>query len=302
MNLEELFIQLGYTQQEFNHFIGDYSLARLKYETLYKNVVQMYQFLVSIGYTKEEVLKITKSHPSIYGYPIESIKQKIDDMISLGYTKEEVLKISKIIPNIYGRSIKSIKQKIDDMISLGYTKEEVLKITKQSPSIYGYSIESIKQKIEDLINLGYTKEEVLKMTKSFPPIYGCTIENIKQKIEELINLGYTKEEVLKITKSFPSIFGFIIESIKQKIVFYDSINMHELAVINAKYLMQSISLSFARYMFLNTKGIDVTMSNYRILFAGSKRFEKQHNITKKQLLEMYNYENYVREKTNERVI
>ena len=162
MNLEELFIQWGYTQQEFNHFIGDYSLARLKYETLYKNVVQMYQFLVSIG--------------------------------------------------------------------------------------------------------------------------------------------YTKEEVLKITKSFPSIFGFIIESIKQKIVFYDSINMHELAVINAKYLMQSISLSFARYMFLNTKGIDVTMSNYRILFAGSKRFEKQHNITKKQLLEMYNYENYVREKTNERVI
>lgn len=55
-------------------------------------------------------------------------------------------------------------------------------------------------------------------------------------------------------------------------------------------------------MFLTTKGIDVTMSNYRILFAGSKRFEKQHNITKKQLLEMYNYENYAREKANERVI
>ena len=185
------------------------------------------------------------------------------------------------------------------MITLGYTKEEVVKMTKTLPAIYGYSIENMKQKIEDMITLGYTKEEIIKMTKSLPAIYSYSIENMKQKIEDIISLGYTKEEVIKMTKILPAIYGFSIENMKQKIDFYDSIDMHELAVINPKQLMQSVNLSYARYSFYKDRGIDIDMNNYRKLFVGQKRFEKAYGITKKELLEKYDYNKYKEEKEKE---
>ena len=172
-------------------------------------------------------------------------------------------------------------------------------MTKSLPAIYSYSIENMKQKIEDIISLGYTKEEVIKMTKILPAIYGLSIESMKQKIEDIISLGYTKEEVIKMTKILPSIYGFSIENMKQKIDFYDSIDMHELAVINPKQLMQSVNLSYARYSFYKDRGIDIDMNNYGKLFVGQKNFEKAYRITKKELLEKYDYNKYKEEKEKE---
>ena len=68
-----------------------------------------------------------------------------------------------MFPAIFGYSIDTLKNKIDEIIKLGYTKEEVIKMTKSFPSLYGSSIDKLKQKIEDMIELGYTKEEVIKM-------------------------------------------------------------------------------------------------------------------------------------------
>ena len=140
--------------------------------------------------------------------------------------------------------------------------------------------------------MGYTKEEIIKMTKSLPSIYSYSIENMKQKIEDIISLGYTKEEVIKMTKILTSIYGLSIENMKQKIEFYDSIDMHELAVINPKQLMQSVNLSYARYSFYKDRGIDIDMNNYRKLFVEQKKFEKAYRITKKELLEKYDYDKY----------
>ena len=264
MTLKEEFIKLGYTEEDYEIIRNNYAVNQIKDEALIKRLKDNFSFLLKMGYTKEEVIKMTKSLPSIYSYSIENMKQKIEDMITLGYTKEEVIKM-----------------------------------TKNSPSIYSYSIETIKQKIEDMITLGYTKEEVVKMTKGIPIIYSLSIENMRQKIEDIISLGYTKEEVIKMTKSLPSIYSLSIESIKQKIDFYDSIDMHELAVINPKQLMQSVNLSYARYSFYKDRGIDIDMNNYGKLFVGQKKFEKTYGITKKELLEKYDYNKYKEEKEKE---
>lgn len=232
MNLEELFIRLGYTRLDYKQIVENYSLRHFKYETFYKNIVLNYQFLLDVGYTKEEIIKITKL----------------------------------------------------------------------SPKIYSYSVDNLKQKIEDIINLGYSKKEVLKITNSLPNIYSYSIDNMKQKFEGIINFGYTKEQVLKMTISLPTIFGYTLQSMKQKLEFYDFINIHEMPILSPKFLMQSVALSYARYMFLATKGIDISMSNYRMLFYGNKQFEKQHNVTKQHLLKLYNFEDYERERVNERVI
>ena len=58
-----------------------------------------------LGYSRAEVIKMTKSQPAIYGLSIDNIKQKIEDMEKLGYSKEEVIKMTKSLPAIYGLSI-----------------------------------------------------------------------------------------------------------------------------------------------------------------------------------------------------
>ena len=74
--------------------------------------------------------------------------------------------------------------------------------------------------------------------------------------------------------------------------------MHDLAVINPKLLMQSVDLSYARYMFYKEIGLDVDMSNYRKLFTSNKKFEKTYGVTKQELLEKYSYEKHMEEIKN----
>ena len=255
--------------------------------------------LCNFGYTKEESKEILNTYP-LNTYKPETLKKKIEEinmyMEKLGYSKEEVIKMTKSQPAIYGLSIDNIKQKIEDMEKLGYSRAEVIKMTKSMPAIYNYSIENIKQKIEDMEKLGYSKEEVIKMTKSLPTIYGISIDNIKQKIEDMEKLGYSKAEVIRMTKSLPTIYGYSIDNIKQKIDFYDSIGLHELAINDTKQLMQSVSLSYARYMFYKEKGIEITDKSYNKLFINQKQFEKAYRITKVELLEKYDYEAYIQQK------
>ena len=220
-------------------------------------------------------------------------------LCNFGYTKEE----SKEILNTYPLNAckpETLKKKIEEinmyMEKLGYSRAEVIKMTKSQPAIYGYSIDNIKQKIEDMEKLGYSRAEVIKMTKSQPAIYGYSIDNIKQKIEDMEKLGYSKEEVIKMTKSLPTIYGLSIDNIKQKIDFYDSIGLHELAINDTKKLMQSVSLSYARYMFYKEKNIEITDKSYNKLFINQKQFQKAYGITKEELLEKYDYQAYIQQK------
>mgnify|MGYP000236532576 CR=1 FL=1 len=257
MTLKEEFIILGYTKDDYDAIRNSYPISSIKDETLIEKVRDNYSFLLKLGYKREEIIKITKSLPEIYGY-----------------------------------STRTIEQKMKDMISLGYTKEEVIKMTKNFPSIYGYSVESLRKKIDDMIALGYTKEEVIKMTKSFTPIYGLSIESMKQKIDDMISLGYTRKEVINMTKDLPAIYGYSKKNMKQKKDFYDSIGLHELVSVDPKQLIQSVNLSYARYCFYKSQGIDIDMNNYRKLFVRENQFQKSNGITKQELIEKYDYDKY----------
>ena len=150
-----------------------------------------------------------------------------------------------------------------------------------------------------LCNFGYTKEESKEILNTYP-LNACKPETLKKKIEEINmyveKLGYSKEEVIKMTKSLPTIYGLSIDNIKQKIDFYDSIGLHELAINDTKKLMQSVSLSYARYMFYKEKNIEITDKSYNKLFINQKQFQKVYGITKEELLEKYDYQAYIQQK------
>ena len=187
----------------------------------------------------------------------------------------------------------------EEFIKVGYTENDYNEI-RNSYSLINMKDETISIHLKDIfaffLKNGYSKEEVIKMTKSLPQIYGYSIENMKQKIEDIMVLGYSKEEVIKMTKSLPQIYSLSKENMKQKIDFYDSIGMHVLAVIDTKYLMQSVNLSYARYSFYMDKGINIDIDNYRKLFIGQKNFEKSYGITKEELLKKYDYNKFKEEK------
>lgn len=150
-----------------------------------------------------------------------------------------------------------------------------------------------------LCNLGYTNEESKEILSTYP-LNTYKPETLKKRIEEINmymeKLGYSRAELIKVTKSLPTIYGLSIDNIRQKIDFYDSIGLHELAINDTKKLMQSVSLSYARYMFYKEKSIEITDRSYKKLFIGQKRFEKAYGITKEELLEKYDYQAYIQQK------
>ena len=155
------------------------------------------------------------------------------------------------------------------------------------------SIETIQQKINDLISLGYSRDDVIKMTNVSPALYNYSVENIRKKIVDLISLGYSYNNVIEMTRSLPTLFGLSIENIKQKITFLKQIDLDFIAIEDTKKLMQSIDLTYARYMFFKDRGIAINEENYRRLFYNAKQFEKQYGIDKSTLLEKYNYQEYI---------
>ena len=191
------------------------------------------------------------------------------------------------------------------MYDIGYNDKEIDKILYDSNLVFikeNTLLKKINCIYNLLISLEYSRADVIKMTKSLPALYSYSIENIKQKIEDLISLGYSRADVIKMTKSLPALYGYNIENIKQKITFLRTIDLGFVVIEDTKQLMQSIDLTYARYMFFKEKGIEVTRDNYRRLFYDAKIFEKQYGIDKSSLLEKYNYQEYFNSKKSANII
>ena len=191
------------------------------------------------------------------------------------------------------------------LVSLGYNNIDIEKI------LNAYSLNSLKEntllihikEIYDLlISLGYSNENIIRMTNVLPALYSLSAENIKKKFDDLISLGYSYNDVIKMTIILPSLFGFSTENIRQKTIFLKQIDLDFIAVEDTKKLMQSIDLTYARYMFFKDRGIVINEENYRRLFYNAKQFEKQYGIDKSTLLEKYNYQKHMGERENDKRI
>ena len=216
--LRGLLRELGYSEEDSNVIINDYVNDRYKPETLKERIRENFNFFYDLGYTQEEIIRMTRREPKTFSFSIENLKQKIEGLKELGFEKEDSIKMTVLAPTIYGLNIETIKQNMQELQDLGYTQEEVIKTSKRGPAILTYSIEdNIKQKIEDMKQLGYTQKEIVKMTKNLPAIYGFSIENMKQKIEDMQKLGYKPEETIKMTKYAPIIYALKIDSLRKKI-------------------------------------------------------------------------------------
>ena len=258
------------------------------------------KYMLDFGYNDDDINKICNAYP-LNNLRVDTLYDKIKEnslfLLSLGYSKNDIIKMTKLLPALFSHSIENIRQKLDDLVELGYSRENVIKMTKLFPTLFNLSMENIKQKLDDLAKLGYSRQDVIKMTKFFPALFGYSIENIKQKLDDLIELGYSKQDVIKMTKLFPALFSLSIENVKKKLDFYGDIGIGNVFINDTKNLMQSVELSYARYYFLYDRGIVIDESNYGKLFYGNKAFEKQFGVSKEYLLDKYPYEENKRNKS-----
>lgn len=254
--LEECLSDFGFNKSQINHVLNSYSIYKSNKFTIYNLINSNNEWFISHGFSKQEIIKLVA-----------------------------------IVPSIYAFSSSKIEIKYNYFISFGYTEEQTHKIFSRTPQIIGLSIENIESKINNYNKLGIPKEDIIKMSLMFSGFYSISEDNVNNKIKDLINLGFTYEQVIKMIKLFPAILSLSIETIKEKIDFYRELNILDFIIENPKCLMQSVNLSYARYMFYLMEKNDVINSNTsRRLFVGDKQFSKQFKVTKKELLKRYSYE------------
>ena len=179
--LKELFLELGYSENEYVEIVNTYQIITMKLETLMRKVKENYEFLISLGYSKEEIIKMTKNLPTIYSYSIENIKQKIEEMEELGYSREEVIKMTIGLPSILGLSIENIKQKVEFYNYIGLCSlavvdpKKLMQSTKLSYARYMF----FKEKGIVIDETSYRK--LFMGQKQFEKQYGLTKNEILQK-------------------------------------------------------------------------------------------------------------------------
>jgi len=146
---------------------------------------------------------------------------------------------------------------------------------------------------EYMKELGYSDNEIDKII-NYHKLCNYREESLYYKIREIFNyllgLGYKNKDIIKMTLELPSLYGLSMDNIREKWKFYNEIGLRDIFKYKTKYIMQSVELSYARYMFLNTIEIDISMSNYKLLFDCRNRFEKRFGKDSRKLLEIYKYD------------
>ena len=100
----QLLLSLGYTNKKAQEIVNSSLLHSHKDETLFKNILNVYNYLKKY-YTKNEIIKMTKTLPSLYNFSTEAIKQKIKEA--------SIQELSQIIPENVAINLKEYLESRD---------------------------------------------------------------------------------------------------------------------------------------------------------------------------------------------
>ncbi len=175
----KMLVELGYSRQDAEEIVNYYPINTLTDMTLKNNIKRNYKFLLNLGYTKEEIIKMTKSLPSLYGLSEETITNKINFLIKQGYSKEEVIKMIKTLPALYGISEENIEEKIEyykekglEFIITEDTKQ-LMQSMKKTKARYNYLTEVM---LMDIDESNYRR--LFYGEKKFQKTYGVSTDSL----------------------------------------------------------------------------------------------------------------------------
>ena len=181
------------------------------------------------------------------------------------------------------------------LLSLGYKEEDINKVLSVFSKLKDEDIYKIvNDKIDYFLCLGFSMEDIIKITVKYPDIFLRNIDVFNKKIEWLLRNGYTMEEILIIFKKNFIVFSRLGEVFYNKIIFYNLIGIGKFFYNDSRSLIQSIELTYARYMFYRTMGIKITEMNYYLLFIEERKFLNKYGKNNKTLMLIYNYDEFLK--------
>lgn len=290
-----------FNKEKLNNII-DYFLQRnISINNLKKMILKNPRFLISniekikdkISFLNEffydkEIDKIIVSDSFVLSLKRDVLKEKRDYLVSL--FGEETIK-QLILKNTDFLSLKTenIQEKYEFFLNFGYSKELLIKMFVTYPNLISLTSDNIKGKFNVFLENGFSKDDFIELSSTSSNVLSISKENLEKKFFIFKELGYSLEEIRKLVIGYPSILAMSIEnSFVPKLSFiskYDGIKREILN--NPRKLMQSLSVTYARFNYLNSISFDFNTSGYSVLFTSHSRFEKSFNINKENLLEMY---------------
>ena len=101
----EYLCSLGLSNNKIEEIINSYGVSNLTDERLYIKTKNMCEYLIGLGYTDKDILRIITKYPSVCVYDISNVESKIKDMLDLKYSKKELLGMIREYPYLLGLSI-----------------------------------------------------------------------------------------------------------------------------------------------------------------------------------------------------
>jgi len=211
--VKEYLLQLGYSKEEIKTILNSYSLCNLKKDTLLAKIKEVYYLLISLGYSHEDVIKMTKVLPSLFGYSIENIKQKTDALISLGYSRDDVIKMTKISPTLFGNLVGQLR------FSNYLPEEEVGKHIMRLRQYYDVGFEEATYYVEDRVFYFNFLQDNRAIVRIFPMEDYCKIDpNIKMK-EYRYGIIYIRENDEFQMQDIDSAFDYIPDETNDSVIY-----------------------------------------------------------------------------------
>lgn len=292
-----LFLQSkGYPDQIIQKILSKESIKLMPEETLVQIMKNDIKYFESLNYSIKEIIDLTKKHPQIFSYSDSRLKQTFNYFDQKGYSFEDTKKLTKRLPAIFGRNENYLDDRFDYFIQKKYTKEDVVVMTKKLAQLFSYSEKRLDDRFDYLLKKGYCMEDIISMTKRFPQLFSYSEQRIEDRYRYLIRKGYDKDQIIKMTVELPTIYGSKEESLDNKIDFMKTINLEPIILESAKYLIQSVELTYARYAFFQDRKEKINRQNYNRLFRGAKKFEQSYCITSDELLTKYQFSDYIKRK------
>jgi hypothetical protein len=201
------------------------------FQSIKRKIRPITKYLISFGLTNQELKKVIMSHPEIYDFSLQNLKNQVRYFRSKGLEKDDIKKIIKKnvvvlgyktrnkprlnlfssygcsrstlrkllirYPQIMGLSIRLIKDRLDYLIERGGTDIDL--VINKHPQIVSYDIYStMKPKLAYFWQKGFRRKAITTILYRTPTLMGLNLENnIKPTYDRLIDIGLTPKEIRK---------------------------------------------------------------------------------------------------------
>lgn len=159
------------------------------------------------GMCLEGQKKVVASTPVMVQFMPDEIERKLDWLMGLGMDKQDVVKVTKSHPRLLQRSLEnSLMPFVSLFMREGCSRESVKRMIKRHPQVLGRmeKLKSMLAAFQGLLGMG--RIDFLNLVVRFPQILGYSMDNVVvPTIEMLLSLQIPKADVVYIIYTAPQV-------------------------------------------------------------------------------------------------